>query len=150
MMKQTFAMVVRIRVRGSTVAAGGVRQGKKVGSGGSGPPEPGEDLKPLAEMGGVEELEEGGLPGARPAGLRFDGRGENPGGVPQEERLLGVDRSDLESVPPEGVRDPVPAHVAGQVLLSGPGQEVGLLAVPVEARAVPAGAEVASSSQDFP
>src|ERR1022692_2685756 len=72
----------------------------------------------------MEQLEKRELLAAHPAGLGGGYGGDELPGVKGEEGLLGLDAGIAEAEGPQGVGEPVPADMAGEVLPAGGIQEV--------------------------
>ena len=88
-----------------------------------------EGLELLSHVRGMDQLQEGKLVAAEPAGFTSRHVGDVGSGVVHEERLLGLDRGTCKAPFKKGVPYPVPADMAGQVLLSRESEEIVALGV---------------------
>ena len=88
-------------------------------------------LEFLAEMGGMQELQQGKLFLAEPGGFRAADRGDQFGGMMDEKRLLRLDGWSGEAALSECLGQPVPAYMTGEILLTRASEEVVGLGVAV-------------------
>src|SRR4051812_42135706 len=83
-----------------------------------------EGLELLPHVGRVEELDQHSFPGTETACFRLGDGGEDLGRMMHEKSLLRVDPRLAKARANQAVFQPVPANMAGQILFSGPGEQV--------------------------